>query len=314
MLKKRNDSSKYWTPSFLVSGLLLVIFSLTPAALAKSGDQSFEDIRKQSSIAAAYNFNPLPPNAGKGITVAVVSQGVSHAIEKRLEGRLTAYSVLPGDSNPYEEDDAFLGSTVGTQIVSLIGALAPQARIIAVKALDAYGGGSFEDVKNGIIRATELGAKIIVMPISAESGDDPGVTAAVNAALAKGILIASSAGNSSTSGAQYPANMNGVVAIGSVDAADKVAPYSNYGGKILFAPGSDIKAAGKSDLQYGTSHAAGVAGAIFAILWSQNPNLTYQQLVDLVLKTAKDISDPKASPAKRINGQAALQAIQKTVP
>jgi len=312
MMNGKNNRVKRWTRP-LSFGLLPAILLATPIAWASPGDQSFETIRQQSFIASSYNFNPLPPNAGKGITVAILSEGISRSMEKQLGDQLSAYSVLAGDSSPYMEDDSIMGSSITTQMVSLIHALAPQARILAVKVLDNSGGGSFEDVKNGIVRATELGTKIIVMPISAPS-DDPGVTRAVDAALSMGVLIVTSAGNSNRYGAEFPARMEGVAAIGAVDADDKVAAFSNYGGKIIFAPGVNIKVAGQSDGISGTSHAAGVAGAIFAVLWSQNPNFSRQQLFDAVLKTAKDISDPKGNPAKRINGQAALQAINKPAP
>jgi thermitase len=313
MINRKNIRFKPWTRS-LSFILLPAILLTTPLARAKpAGDLSFEEIRQQTFIASSYNFNPLPPNAGKGITVAILSEGISRSMEKKLSDQLTAYSVLAEDSSPYMEADSIMGSSITTQMTSLIHALAPQARILAVKVLDNSGGGSFEDIKNGITRAVELGAKIIVLPISAPN-DDSGVARAVDLALAKGVLIVAAAGNSYRYGADFPARMEGVVAIGAVDTNDKVAAFSNYGGNIIFAPGVNIKVAGQSDGKSGTSHAAGVAGAIFAILWSQNPGLSRQQLFDAVLKTAKDISDSKGNPAKRINGQAALQAIKNLTP
>jgi len=313
MLSKRFVWGKNSARLSLLAGLVLGTLVAAPVAWTSPGDQSFETIRQQSSIASSYNFNPLPPNAGQGISVAILSEGISRSMEKRLGDRLSAYSVLAGDTGPYEEDDPIMGSSITTQMTSLIHALAPQARMITIKVLNPLAGGSFLDVQNGITRAVELGAKIIVLPISASS-DDFGVARAVDSALAKGVLIVAAAGNSYRYGADFPARMEGVTAVGAVDADDKVPAFSNYGGKIIFTPGVNIKVAGQSDGKSGTSHAAGVAGAIFAILWSQNPGLSRQQLFDAVLKTAKDISDSKGNPAKRINGQAALQAIKNPTP
>jgi hypothetical protein len=309
MIKNYHNLMARWARSIfifvLVLGMALIMLSNAFAA-----DQALAEIREQANIKPSYNFSPLPANAGKGITVAIVSQGISQAMKGSLGSRVSVYSVLPGDSSPFEEDDTTIGSSIGTQLASLVGALAPQARIITIKALDSNGGGSYEDVQNGIRRATELGAKIIVLPIGAP-GDHAGVASAIDAALKKGVLVVASASNNNSYGAGFPARLDGVVAVGATDAQDKVAPFSNYGGKIIYAPGVKITVAGRSDGISGTSHAAAVAGAIYAILWSQNPGMSRQRLVDAVTASAKGITARDGGSARLIDGQSALKALKR---
>jgi hypothetical protein len=193
---------------------------------------------------------------------------------------------------------------------------APQARIISIKALDDLGSGGYTDMQNAINSAAELKVNIIVLTSGAPEGD-AGVTAAIQDCLQKGILIVASAGNESSDTINFPANVNGVVAVGTTDASGAVVAFSSYGGKVIFTPGnrvSFIGLAGKKVNGSGTCYSAAVAGGIFAVLWSQNPGLSGQQLVNLVRDNAVSIKDLKGNPAKRIDAQAGLNAITKPQP
>ena len=311
MIKSYHDLTERWARRVLIGGIVLCTIVIAITAFAAAADHSFDEIRQQASITSSYNFSPLPANAGKGITVAIVSQGISQSLKRIMGSRVSAYSVLSADANPFDEGYGSYPS-IGSECLSLVAALAPQARIITIKALGSDGGGSNEDVQKGVIRATELGARIIVLPIGAPN-DHAGVTNAINAALKKGLLVVASAGNDGAYGAAFPARMDGVVAVGATDAQDKVASFSNYGGKIIYVPGVDIKVWGRSSGGSGTTHAATVAGAIFAVLWSQNPGMSRQRLIDVVTGSAKEITGRDGGSAKLINGQAALKALKRPV-
>ena len=286
-------------------GVNAVLFT-TPAAFATQ--QVLDDIRHQSGIASSYNFSPLPSNAGEGITVAIVSQGITRNLKDIVGDHLSVVSVISSDTSPYAGEDSF---GIGNGMVSIVAALAPGAKIINIKSLDDMGSGSYEDIKNGISRATESGAKILVLPIGAEESDD-GVSSVVKAAIGKGILVVASAGNQSGGQVNFPANMDGVLAIGASNQQQKVASFSSIGSKVIYAPGEDIKGVEQDDKlgsHSGTSHSSAVAGAIFAVLWSQNPSLSRQQLVDAVMKSTKEIEDVNGGKCKLIDGAAALRAI-----
>ena len=285
---------------------LLLIIALSVTALAdQEGSNNPDTIRQQSAIASSYNFDAVPDNAGKDITVAIISQGVSSALKDRLGDRLTAVSVQAGDSDPILE-----GDSLGTNAVSLVAALAPHAKLVLIKAADKDGHSSVDDIKNGVIRATEQEAKIIIITLGGGFDTYPAVDAAVNAAMKKGAIVMAASGQEGEQKPGFPANIVGVIAVGAVDSDGKMASYSNYGGKTIFAPGVDILSEGNN--ASGTSYSVTIAGAILSVLWSQNPSLSGQQIVDAVTGSTKAmINTDGTSENKLIDAKAALEAIQK---
>jgi len=279
-----------------------------------------DTIRQQPAIKKSYSFRSLPPDAGKGIIVALIDSGLTRELKDLLGDRVTAVSVRKDESGISD------GIGTGTFDLSLIAALAPQAALISIKVLDDEGNAGYEEIRNGIIRATELKANIIVLPLGAPPDEeDNGVNAAIGNALAKGILILASAGNDSGGPISYPSTLKNVVAIGCSNEKDELAYFSSHDKKMLCAPGDkvigvslekNVDMAGRMLIAHsGTSMAAGVAGGIFAVLWSQAPDLTSQQLIDIVTSSAIMISGDwhggdgeisRHAPVKRIDGQAAL--------
>jgi lipoprotein NlpI len=274
-------------------------------------DDILAPLRPQTAIAQAYNFDPVPHTAGRGITVAVISQGMFKALKDSLGDRVSAESVLASDPDPYFKDDG--SGEGGIEVEGLVAALAPEAKIISIKALDADGQASFADIAKAIARATELKASILLLPIGSDE-DNGAVTSAVQASLSKGVLVVASAGNAGKYGAGFPARMYGVAAVGAVDENDKVASYSNYGGGIIYAPGDEVVSVsyGSNRKAFsGTTYAVGVAGGIYAVVWSQNPRLTAAAVIGLVRNHAAMVADPSGSLAPRMDGQAALAAVLK---
>lgn len=172
----------------------------------------------------------------------------------------------------------------------------------------------------GLDRAVEAGARVV--NISLGGGDAPGATlrAAIARATAAGIIIVASAGNSgdTTANGNDPDNpelftqglrdAGGALVIiaGSVDNRGVSSPFSNragaYAGSYLAALGEDVCCAYENGaiktetdatgtfvfLLNGTSFAAPqVAGAV-ALLAQAFPNLTSQQIVQLLYQSARD--------------------------
>ena len=286
----------------LIAGAVLL---LAAGGAARADD--FDAIRAQSAIATSYDFAPLPKNAGAGISIAILTTGVNPDVQKLLGARFQSVNLLSGESDADQMN-------IGTSSVSVLAALVPQAKIISIKVLDKDGQGGYTDIARGIETATALGAKIIVMGIGDNSGNtNEAVNKAVSAAV-KGRIVVVSAGNSGGNNqVDYPANMDGVVAIGATDDEDKVQSYSNHGGKIIYAPGKGVLGLNKEaklDTTTGTTCAALVAGAVYAVLWSQKPKLRAQDIISAVQQSAKSI-DIDGVQGKRIDGAAALRSMSK---
>ncbi len=171
---------------------------------------------------------------------------------------------LPGhdfvNADDHPDDDAFHGTHVASTIAEAtdnstgLAGFAFDCAIMPVKVLDQNGDGTFFDVAEGIdyaVNYQENGAKpvkVINLSLGAPiSPTDPGyaqdtavVTAAIDRAVAAGVLVVAAAGNDSRAVSDFPAQLANVVSVGALDARKQLAYYSNTGPEIdLVAPGGD---------------------------------------------------------------------------
>ncbi len=166
----------------------------------------------------------------------------------------------PMDLNGHGTHVAGIAAAVGNNSKGIIG-VAPMAKIIPVRVLDAAGSGTFQAVANGIRYAAKAGAHIINVSLGGGYVDAYStalVQDAVNFARSLGSVIVAAAGNSNDNVDYFtPANLDGVIAIGATDAYDSRAWFSNYGSKLfLTAPGVDILSLGSSRYHIGTTVAS----------------------------------------------------------
>jgi subtilisin family serine protease len=158
-----------------------------------------------------------------------------------------------------------------------------------------------KDVANAIRYAVDNGAKIINMSFGKAYSHNKGIVDdAVRYAQSKGVLLIHAAGNDSKNTDVedvFPNNdfLSGGAAdnwmeIGALSWKPKkqaVAPFSNYGSKEVdvFSPGVDLnscKVDGGYIPQSGTSMAAPVCAGVAAVLKAYYPNLTPQQIKQII--------------------------------
>jgi len=180
-----------------------------------------------------------------------------------------------------------------------VAGVAGGARIMVVKVLDQYGNGWYSDIIAGIVYAVDNGARIINLSLGGAS-QSQALCDAVAYAASRGALVVAAAGN--TGGAVlYPAACADALAVAATNQTDGRPPFSNYGPQIdLAAPGVDIystwyatgiQASGyftKSGTSMAAPHVAGAA----ALLWSQWPAWTPDQVRQRLLATATDVGTP----------------------
>ena len=150
-------------------------------------------------------------------------------------------------------------------------------------------------------------ANIINMSLGANGTPGPADQQAIDLAHAQGVVIFGASGNTNNGGPQNPASANHVIAVGATDQSGERAVYSNYGSYLdIVAPGGDVdKDPGvistfKDDASGafiskgidGTSMACPHAAGVAALLLSVNPNLTPEQVENLLTSTAIDIGTP----------------------
>jgi serine protease len=164
---------------------------------------------------------------------------------------LPGYDFVNDDDHP--NDDEYHGTHVASTVAEAtdnglgMAGFAFGCAIMPVKVLDEDGTGTFFDVAAGIDYAssfTQSGArpvKVINLSLGTE-GTSQTVTAAIDRAVANGILVVAAAGNSSKAIVEFPANLPNVVGVGALDERKEKAFYSNTGSDLdLVAPGGDCE-------------------------------------------------------------------------
>ncbi|MEV7287410.1 S8 family serine peptidase [Streptomyces sp. NPDC093252] len=235
-------------------------------------------------------------STGEGVKVAVIDSGVN-ADTPSLKGQ-----VLVGDvpeSVAYNATKDYSGH--GTSMAELIAGtgaggglkgLAPGAKIVPYRV-------SLEGLKQGpehdktpepveaLRAAADTDAKIINISFGGMATDED--REAVEYAASKGKLIFAAVGNESFT--DLPAAFPYVVGIGSVDKEFEVSDFSPSGYADLVGPGEDIPAwCDQNFTSYctgsGTSQSTALASAAAALIWSEHPDWTVNQVTRALIDTA----------------------------
>ncbi|MHC4643601.1 MAG: S8 family serine peptidase, partial [Planctomycetota bacterium] len=203
-------------------------------------------------------------STGSGAVVAVLDTGIAYedyseknpAVSNRsyhqatdLAGTLfvAGYDFVNQDEHP--NDDSVSGH--GTHIAGTIAqnthngigtaGVAFNAYLMPVKVLDRYGAGTYADIAEGIIWATENGAHVINLGLG---GSEPSTVLeeAIAYSYNRGVTLIASAGNDGIGGVSYPAAYDDyVIAVSATRYDETLAYYSNHGLSIdLAAPGGDL--------------------------------------------------------------------------
>ena len=133
-------------------------------------------------------------------------------------------------------DDASDANGHGTAMASYVLENTDDAYIISVKAFGSDGKGDVSDVYAAVQYAINSDVDVILMAFSLrDSGNYDAFKALVAEAEASGITIIAAAGNKNADASGYiPANINGVLTIGAVDADGYKLSTSNYGDAVEY--------------------------------------------------------------------------------
>ncbi len=243
----------------------------------------------------AWDYVKGDPNT----IIAVLDTGVDFG-HPDLQGKLVqGYDFVNNDSIP--QDDHGHGTHVSgiaaaaTNNGTGVAGIGYNSVIMSVKVLDRRGSGTHVNIAKGIIWAADHGARVINMSLG---GPSPSRTLedAINYAWSRGVLVVAAAGNDSSSNPAYPAAYEHVMAVAATDQSDHLASFSNYGAWVsVTAPGAGILSTvmGNS-YQYwnGTSMASPHVAGLAALLFSQDPSRSNQEVWNIIETTADDLGSP----------------------
>ena len=270
--------------------------------------------------------------SGEGVVVGVIDTGVDYTHPDLVNNMWTnpgetpdngidddgngyvddyyGYDFVNEDSDPY--DDYFHGTHVagtiaaeGNNELGVIG-VAPKAKIMALKFLDAWGYGDTFDaiqaIEYAIIMKRDYGVNI---QLTSNSWGGGGYSQALYDAIAASgeagqLFIAAAGNNYGNDNDQYPFypatyDLDNIISVAATDHDDQLSYFSNYGPTTvdLGAPGSYIYSTlpGNSyGYSNGTSMATPHVSGVASLIWSLNPSLTFEEVKNQILTTVDPIS------------------------
>jgi serine protease len=275
-------------------------------------------------------------STGAGVVVGEVDTGVFYDHED-LAGQITkGRDFVGGDNDPRDENGH--GTHVAGTIAALegngtgVGSVAPGAKVLAVRVLDAGGSGSDADVAAGIRYAANNGAKVINLSLGADVPLDvllgSATGSAINYAVSKGVVVVAAAGNSSFPVCNQGGNGH-FLCVGAVQRDSTQASYSNGfsissgvnvvapGGEGCDDPACDILSTWSGSENRGlytaiagtsmaTPHVSGIAALLAAC------GLGRDQIIDRIASTATDLGPPGEDSSYGrglVNAQAAVAGL-----
>ncbi|TDF96719.1 S8 family peptidase [Paenibacillus piri] len=295
----------YSEPHFLYLTNSAVPFNAPEVNQREANTDAAGAITPNDSLYHRYQWN-LPQietelgwNVSKGsqdVTVAVVDTGVD-INHPDLKDQLVSGTNVVNDGAPPLDDVGH-----GTHVAGVIGAIVNNNlgvagmswynRVMPVKVLDQSGAGSTYSVSQGIIWATDHGAKVINLSLG-NYAEANFLHDAIRYAYDHDVVLIAASGNDNTDRPGYPAAYPEVFAVAATDARKGKASFSNYGNYIdVAAPGVSIASTYPNN-QYaalsGTSMASPHVTALAALIRSVNPSLKNSEVMQIMRETAQDI-------------------------
>ena len=250
-------------------------------------------------------------STGAGTVVAVLDTGVDPN-HPALAGRLgPAWDYVDDDAIPTDErdnadndgdglvDEAF---GHGTHVAGIVALVAPGARILPARVLNADGRGNVFTVAAAIDDVVDAGATVINLSFGTEDNTASKVLdEAIVRAQHAGVAVVASSGNGGSDVHRFPAALKDVFAVAGTNATETgLASFSNRGKWVAAAaPATAIVSAvpgGGYASWSGTSMAAPFVSAQIALIHGVSRRSTAKQIRDLIVHSSRQLGNGKNNP------------------
>ncbi len=267
---------------------------------------------------------------GKGVIVAVLDGGFD------LSHPAIADRVLPGwDALSRDDDVNDLGDGVdkdrdgivdrgvghGTFVACMVLRAAPGATILPIRIRTDEGHGSNLTTRRGIRHAIDAGADVINLSVDSGSArPTKGIELALEGARKRGITVVVASGNDGLRAVTELAAHEHTLAVGAVDAFDRVADFSNYidspstAPRMVFAPGVGLYGplvAGEYGIGNGTSFAAGYVSGAAALVRERHPEWGAAEVSEVIAASVQPVWTPKGEMLRHAGRVDLLMAVSR---
>jgi subtilisin family serine protease len=304
----------------LLTAVLAALIAAPAVAVGTAGAAQADAVRAQElwvlnaiNVPAAWQTTK-----GSGVTVALIDSGVNGQVSDLAGSVVTGRNFTGVHTPPSDPHWGVHGTWMASLIAGhghaggssgIIGA-APQARILSIRAVTDQGDPgdrryereSAGHVQGQLAAAINYAAKrrvqVISMSLGYQGASLP-VRVAIERAVARGIVVVASSGNSGHShGARgnapysFPADYPGVLGVGAVARSGAPAKFSSNNLSVeVAAPGVSVPAQGR-DGQYwlvsGTSPACALTAGVAALIKSRYPALPPALVVQAITGSARN--------------------------
>ncbi len=203
-------------------------------------------------------------------TTPNLSAAQTATLNQRTVAVLDQRTVAVLDGGPYTD---FGHGTMTAGIVHLV---APQAKIMPLKAFTANGTGYDSDILRAIYYAVGHSANVMNMSFDYTSYSSE-LASAIKYANSHGVISVASAGNDGEYTTVYPGGLPGVIDVASTSNTDVQSSFTNYGAPPVFmaAPGEGVVTTypwGTYAAGWGTSFSTPFVAGTAALMLGSNSN------------------------------------------
>ena len=229
-----------------------------------------DDVVNQTSVWKVWDLNVT----GKGQTVCVIDSGIDYNHPNLSGNYIGGYDFVNNDNDPMDDHGH------GTYVSGVIVGIAPDSKILAVKAFGSDETGYESDIIAGIDYCVKNKDVYNISIISMSFGgwifntscycDSNLIANESNFAVSQGIFSIAASGNDGEAYLKAPACGTNVTSVGAVDKNDNLANFTNIEPLLdLLAPGVEVestKLGGGFKTKSGTSVSAAVVAGVASLI------------------------------------------------
>jgi subtilisin family serine protease len=228
------QSTSTWNGTGITVAVIDTGVDTTHPALSQVLVSGFDFVHNQAGASELVDLDPTVAAALTQSTATILDGGNIYQMNSYAAAILSqsTATILDGPPSAFGH---------GTMTAGLIHLVAPNAKIMPLKAFAGDGTSEIFNIVRAIYYAVDNGANVISMSFEIPQSS-PALQDAIQYALSKNVTLVAASGNDSSQVVVYPAGYNAVIGVGSTSNSDSKSVFTNFGTNSVFvaAPGEGV--------------------------------------------------------------------------